>query len=85
MFVEHLEFDASLNDFADSWIKALDNSEFLAILRLLFHHIVTSENAHEFAANGIERLYKAVEAKFGHDSGVKLEWLIGKSLIKMTD
>ncbi|MBA5760877.1 TetR/AcrR family transcriptional regulator [Vibrio sp. 404] len=85
MFVEHLEFDASLNEFADSWIKALDNSEFLAILRLLFHHIVTSENAHEFAANGIERLYKAVEAKFGHDSDVKLEWLIGKSLIKMAN
>ncbi|HAS63193.1 MAG TPA: transcriptional regulator [Vibrio sp.] len=85
MFVEHLNFDASLNEFSDSWIKALDSSEFLAILRLLFHHIVTSENAHEFAANGIERLYKAVEAKFGKESGKELEWLIGKSLIKMAN
>ncbi|MGF1909192.1 TetR/AcrR family transcriptional regulator [Vibrio kasasachensis] len=83
MFVEHINFDASLNEFSDSWIKALDNSEFLAILRLLFHHIVTSENAHEFAANGIERLYKAVDVKFGKESAKELEWLIGKSLIKM--
>ncbi|WP_162063890.1 TetR/AcrR family transcriptional regulator [Vibrio taketomensis] len=83
MFVEHLDFDNSLSDFSESWIKALDSEEFLAILRLLFHHIVTTESAHEFAANGIERLYKAVEAKFGAESDKELEWLIGKSLIRM--
>ncbi|GAB2647854.1 TetR/AcrR family transcriptional regulator [Vibrio panuliri] len=83
MFVSHLDFDGSLNDFSASWVKALDNSEFLAILRLLYHHIVTAENAHEFAAHGIERLYKAVEVKFGPESAKELEWLFGKSLIKM--
>ncbi|WP_162047855.1 TetR/AcrR family transcriptional regulator [Vibrio taketomensis] len=83
MFVEHLDFDNALSDFSESWIKALDSEEFLAILRLLFHHIVTTESAHEFAANGIERLYKAVEVKFGAESDKELEWLIGKSLIRM--
>ncbi|WP_194436646.1 TetR/AcrR family transcriptional regulator [Vibrio fluminensis] len=83
MFVEHLNFDDSLSDFSNSWVKALDSEEFVAILRLLFHHIVTAENAHEFAAHGIERLYKAVEVKFGPASAKELEWLIGKSLISM--
>lgn len=51
MFIEHLEFEKGLDAFSQSWIKALEDSEFLAILRLLFHHIVTSESAHEFAAD----------------------------------
>ena len=85
MFVEHLNFDGSLNEFSESWVKALDNREFLAILRLLYHHIVTAESAHEFAANGIERLYKTVESKFGASSAKELEWLIGKSLIRMAN
>ena len=83
MFVEHLNFDNSLQDFSDSWVKALDNAEFLAILRLLFHHIVTSQSTHEFAMNGIERLYKTTDAQFGADSAKELEWLIGKSLVRM--
>ncbi len=53
MFIEHLEFEKGLDAFSQSWIKALEDSEFLAILRLLFHHIVTSESAHEFAANSL--------------------------------
>ncbi|MDF2155149.1 TetR/AcrR family transcriptional regulator [Vibrio sp. CAU 1672] len=84
MFIEHLEFDKDLEAFSASWIKALDNSEFLAILRLLFHHIVISENSQDFAANGIERLYKIAESQFGAAGGKELEWLIGKSLVKMS-
>ncbi|MGR5067717.1 MULTISPECIES: TetR/AcrR family transcriptional regulator [Vibrio] len=84
MFVDHLEFDKGLEVFSQSWIKALDDSEFLAILRLLFHHIVTSENAHEFAANGIDRLYKMAESQFGDGSAREIEWLLGRSLIQMS-
>ncbi|ARP00448.1 hypothetical protein K08M3_36010 [Vibrio alginolyticus] len=84
MFIEHLEFDKGLNAFSQSWIKALEDAEFLAILRLLFHHIVTAENAQEFAANGIDRLYKMVESQFGAGGDKELEWLIGRSLIQMS-
>ncbi|TOM88956.1 TetR/AcrR family transcriptional regulator, partial [Vibrio parahaemolyticus] len=84
MFIEHLEFEKGLDTFSQSWIKALEDSEFLAILRLLFHHIVTSESAHEFAANGIDRLYKMVESQFGSGGDKELEWLIGRSLIQMS-
>lgn len=83
-FVEHLEFDKGIDAFSESWMKALEDAEFLAILRLLFHHIVTAENAHEFAANGIERLYKMVDSQFGAGGDKELEWLIGRSLIKMS-
>ncbi|MCS0450926.1 TetR/AcrR family transcriptional regulator [Vibrio diabolicus] len=84
MFIEHLEFDKGLSAFSQSWIKALEDAEFLAILRLLFHHIVTAENAQEFAANGINRLYKMVESQFGAGGDKELEWLIGRSLIQMS-
>ncbi|KLN66596.1 TetR/AcrR family transcriptional regulator [Vibrio sp. VPAP30] len=83
MFVEHIELDKGLDAFSSSWVVALDDEEFRAILRLLFHHIVTSQSTHEFATNGIERLYKVCEEKLGEGSAKELEWLIGKSLIRM--
>ncbi|MFA0079841.1 TetR/AcrR family transcriptional regulator [Vibrio artabrorum] len=84
MFMEHVDFENGLDAFSDSWISALEDAEFLAILRLLFHHIVVTESAHEFAENGIVRLYKLTETQFGDSSGKVLEWLIGKSLIRMS-
>ncbi len=84
LFVEHLEFDKGLDAFSSSWMTALENKEFLAILKLLFHHIVISENAQEFASNGIERLYKMVDSQFGDGGDKELEWLIGRSLIQMS-
>ncbi|MFM2587167.1 TetR/AcrR family transcriptional regulator [Vibrio sp. TBV020] len=83
MFVEHVEFNKGLEEFSSSWVAALDSDEFLAILRLLFHHIVTSQSTHEFASNGIDRLYKMTESQFGEGSAKELEWLIGKSIIRM--
>lgn len=83
MFVEHVDFENGLDAFSSSWVAALDNEEFRAILRLLFHHIVTSQSTHEFASNGIERLYKVCEEKLGEGSAKELEWLIGRSLIRM--
>ncbi|WP_341661082.1 TetR/AcrR family transcriptional regulator [Vibrio sp.] len=84
LFVEHLNLDGNLQDFSDSWNTALERSEFLAILRLLFHHIVTSQNAHDFAKTGIDRLYQTAESQFGEDSAKEVEWLIGKSLVRMS-
>ncbi|KWT99844.1 MAG: TetR/AcrR family transcriptional regulator [Vibrio toranzoniae] len=84
MFMEHIDSENGLDAFSASWIKSLEDAEFIAILRLLFHHIVTAESAHEFAANGIDRLYKLTETQFGDTSGKELEWLIGKSLIRMS-
>ncbi|PFG57873.1 TetR family transcriptional regulator [Vibrio sp. ES.051] len=84
MFIEHLEFEKGLNAFSQSWIKAFENSEFLAILRLLFHHIVMAKHAQEFATNCIDRLYKVVENQFGSGGDRELEWLLGRSLIHMS-
>ena len=84
MFVDHLSFDKGLDAFSASWITALEDAEFVAILKLLFHHIVTPENAHEFATNGIDRLYKMVDSQFGAGGDKELEWLIGRSLIQMS-
>ncbi len=83
MFVEHVDFENGVEEFSSSWVASLENEEFRAILRLLFHHIVTSQNTHEFAKNGIDRLYKVVETQFGKESQKELEWLIGKSLFSL--
>ncbi|GLT17847.1 transcriptional regulator [Vibrio zhanjiangensis] len=84
MFVEHLNVEESLQDFSESWNSALDNAEFLAILRLLFHHIVTSQDAHDFAMRGIDRLYQTAEARFGQTSAKEIELLLGRSLVRMS-
>ncbi|GLR76092.1 MULTISPECIES: TetR/AcrR family transcriptional regulator [Aliivibrio] len=84
LFAERLEMQGDKQAFIDSWIASLEDEQFRAILRLLFHHIVTSANAHEFASNGIERLYGMVEDLYGEESRKDLEWLIGLSLIRMT-
>ncbi|MDR9828766.1 TetR/AcrR family transcriptional regulator [Vibrio sp. FNV 38] len=85
IFVSHLDTGSGIDGFSKSWITALENSEeFVAILRLLFHHIVIAENTSDFAKIGVERLYKLTEAEFGSDSAPTTEWLIGKSIIEMS-
>jgi len=84
MFVEHLDFDNTLQDFVSSWMSALNNNEFVALLKLLFHHIVSTGPVHDFAEKGVDRLYKSVETQFGGVSEQELDLLLGKSLVKMS-
>ncbi|MDN3680624.1 TetR family transcriptional regulator [Vibrio tapetis subsp. quintayensis] len=84
MFVEHLTLNSDLDSFKNSWLAALHNREFLAILRLLFHHTVISESTHPFAKAGIERLYNLIEDQFGEHSRSDLDGLLGRSLVHMT-
>jgi len=84
LFVTHLDFEHDLDAFENSWMKGLENSEFLAILRLFFHHIVAADRADSFAYYGVDRLYKLAGDKLGEGSRKQVEWLIGKSLIEMS-
>ncbi|PMH43189.1 transcriptional regulator [Vibrio sp. 10N.286.49.B3] len=84
IFVGYLDLENDLSTFSKSWVAALDNKEFVAILRLVFHHIVTSAKSQEFASNNIARLYQVLEERFGKESDKELEWLLGKSLVQMT-
>ncbi|MGF1759248.1 TetR/AcrR family transcriptional regulator [Photobacterium sagamiensis] len=83
LFVEKLELEQGLEAFVTSWVEALKDDKFCAILRLLFHHIVTAEASHEFASRGIDRLYSLCQERFGNGSAKELEWLFGKSLISL--
>ncbi len=84
LFIAHLDFAHDVEAFANSWIKGLESAEFLAILRLFFHHSVAADRAEEFSYNGVLRLYKLGEEKLGADSAKQIEWLIGKSLIEIS-
>jgi len=83
LFVNYLDFEHDLDTFANSWIKSLANSEFLSILRLFFHHIVSADRAEEFSNKGVERLYQLANDKLGDESEKQVEWLIGRSLVEM--
>ncbi|MEH6532704.1 MAG: TetR/AcrR family transcriptional regulator [Photobacterium frigidiphilum] len=83
LFVERLNLENGLDAFVASWVEALEDEKFRAILRLLFHHIVSAENSSEFALRGIERLYAMCKERYGDDSIKELEWLLGKSLISL--
>lgn len=85
MFMEYLDFEHDIGAFRASWLAAMEKSEFVAILRLLFHHIVTAERAHDFAHKGVSRLYKMTEEKFGQESQKEVEWLLGRSLVSMVN
>jgi AcrR family transcriptional regulator len=84
MFIGHLDLCDSLDTFSESWMIALSKPEFTSILKLLFHHIVTANNASEFARIGVERLYKLINEKYGEEGDKELEWLMGKSLVHMS-
>jgi len=83
MFVEHLTLNNDLESFKNSWLVSLNNREFLAILRLLFHHTVVSDNTHAFAKAGLERIYCLAEERFGDHSRQELDALFGRSLVHM--
>ncbi|PWI32358.1 transcriptional regulator [Vibrio albus] len=84
MFIGHLDLCDSLKTFSESWLLALNKPEFISILKLLFLHIVTTNNANEFARKGVERLYRLIGDKFGEEGDKELEWLMGKSLAYMS-
>ncbi|ORT50949.1 transcriptional regulator [Vibrio sp. qd031] len=84
MFMDHLEVNNGLDGFSKSWEVSLENSEFLAILRLLFHHVVTSDNSQDFARNGIDRLFILLNDLYGEASQRELEWLLGKTLVTLS-
>ncbi len=84
LFITYLDFEHGLDAFDKSWLDSLEKPEFLAILRLFFHHIVAADRAEQFSYNGVERLYQLAQDKLGDESGKHIEWLAGISLIKMS-
>lgn len=82
LFIGHLELEQGIDAFTQSWLSALQKTpEFTSILRLFFHHIVSAERAETFSQQVIERLYKLAQGKLGADSDKQVEWLLGKSLV----
>ncbi|GAM66088.1 transcriptional regulator luxT [Vibrio ishigakensis] len=49
----------------------------------MFHHVVTTENAHQFARQGIDRLFIMLNDLYGEESKKELEWLFGCTMIRL--
>ncbi|OBT07928.1 transcriptional regulator [Vibrio sp. UCD-FRSSP16_10] len=81
----YLEFESGLKAFTKSWVSSLEAPKFLAILRLMFHHVTIFDGAQEFTRKGIDSLFLAVKARFGDDSKSELERLLGLSVVKLAN
>lgn len=81
--VSHLDFSDSVDTFAASWQKALSNAEFIALIRLIFHHMVSSDRGHHFGQATLNRLSETVTNQFGEASVGRFKCLLGESLLAM--
>lgn len=84
MFISYLDMDEHLEEFSASWLRSLATPEFSSILRVMFHHTVSNETNDYAMKEGVIKLNKLLCQRFGDKSKKELEWLIGKSLVKMT-
>ncbi|MDW6094365.1 TetR/AcrR family transcriptional regulator [Vibrio rhizosphaerae] len=85
LFTSYLELENGVAAFRRSWMQALEHSQFVAILRFLFHHIISAERSVDVSRQGLERMYHLIEEKLGTDADKELEWLLGKSLVAMSN
>ncbi|CAM3746294.1 hypothetical protein VA7868_03359 [Vibrio aerogenes CECT 7868] len=83
LLISYLDLDSGIQSFRESWIKALKQPQFIAVLRLIFHHIISTEGSAEFSRKGLDCVYSQIKDNLGEDAEKELEWLIGKSLIVM--
>lgn len=85
MFTAHLVLDNDLETFKKSWLDALSSSQqFIAILRLFIHHIVSAEGSVHFAKKGLDGVYDITMDKLGDDAEYAIDWLLGKSIVEMS-
>ncbi|CAH6822268.1 hypothetical protein VCHA38O206_180066 [Vibrio chagasii] len=64
-----------------SWQRALLNSEFTAILKLVFHHSVIRSEHCSFSQRLMDNLVKVVTSHVGTQANKQVERLLGVSLV----
>ncbi|GAD90314.1 MULTISPECIES: TetR family transcriptional regulator [Vibrio] len=85
LLLTHLDFDSGLTGFSKSWQASLQSSQFLAILRLMIHHITVFDGAKAFSLQGIDRLFALLQEQYGEESKKELEWLLGLAVIRLVN
>ncbi|GAD79812.1 TetR family transcriptional regulator [Vibrio ezurae] len=80
----HLNISSQLSDFSKSWVDSLESAEFLAILRLMLHHITIFDGAHQFTQQGLNRLSALSVEMYGEQGKKELERLLGLSIIRLS-
>ncbi|MGO1297946.1 MAG: TetR family transcriptional regulator [Vibrio sp.] len=81
--VSHLDFSDSVDTFVISWKNALTNVEFIALIRLVFHHIVSSDRGYHFGKSTLDRMFDTATQHFGDASHERLKYLMGESILAM--
>jgi AcrR family transcriptional regulator len=84
MMAGHLVLDQGVDQFKQSWLTALADSQFVAIIRLLIHHVVVAEGSLEFANKGLQQLYTLAIDRLGEEAEHAVDWLLGKSIVEMS-
>jgi len=85
IFHEYLDFSHGINGLKTSWKCALNDKRFVALTRLLMHHILLSEGSKPFAHKILNMLYSMVNESLGDDGYDVLESLLGHSLVVISE
>ncbi|WP_261875606.1 TetR/AcrR family transcriptional regulator [Vibrio rarus] len=83
LLLTHLNFESDLKSFTQSWLSSLEASQFMAIIRLMFHHLVMFDSAHEFTQKGMNRLTMQLKERYGEAGKKELERLLGLTVMKL--
>ncbi len=78
-----LRFDLALEDFTDSWLEALNDKQFRAVWRVIFHLVVAERHQGHFARQFITHLTHVCENRFNQPAEATIQWLIGRTLLTM--
>ncbi len=84
MLTGYLVLDQGVDQFKQSWLSALADTQFIAIIRLLIHHVVVAEGSLEFANKGLQQLYALAVERLGEEAEHAVDWLLGKSIVEMS-
>lgn len=76
---QHLDTKGSLQEFEDSWKVAINNSEFIALITLIFHQL-TSHSTEQFGSTAIEHITSIIVEIFGDDATKCVDSLLGFTL-----
>ncbi|CAH6978342.1 Transcriptional regulator LuxT [Vibrio chagasii] len=81
LLIDRLVINEGSEALERSWQRALLNSEFTAILKLVFHHSVIRSEHCSFSQRLMDNLVKVVTSHVGTQANKQVERLLGVSLV----
>ncbi|MDK9739099.1 TetR/AcrR family transcriptional regulator [Vibrio sp. D173a] len=83
VIIDQLNLTKGLVELETSWRKALFNQDFVAVLRLTFHHSVVHQGGEAFSGQLMHSVIAVINHRMNTDATKSVERLFGVSLIQI--